>query len=151
MLLPLLFTRCYQIKWSVTDYRERPVFCLPRSSSTVRCWFIPRYVENDSSTGRFLSCQLIFSIGKRYNVLRKRLDDWDYDLDQLILGTMLFTLISFLFPTISVYYILFAMVDPFPLSLLLFPLHLPLDLTIKGRLGRHYYCSELVLKLLPHF
>ncbi|PAV22351.1 n-acetylglucosaminyl transferase component gpi1 [Pyrrhoderma noxium] len=47
--------------------------------------------------------------GKRYNVLRKRLDDWDYDLDQLILGTMLFTLISFLFPTISVYYILFAM------------------------------------------
>ncbi|OCB88557.1 hypothetical protein A7U60_g4260 [Sanghuangporus baumii] len=47
--------------------------------------------------------------GKRYNVLRARVDDWDYDLDQLLLGAMLLTLVNFLFPTITVYYILFAL------------------------------------------
>ncbi|THH09468.1 hypothetical protein EW145_g1986 [Phellinidium pouzarii] len=47
--------------------------------------------------------------GKRYNVLHQRLDNWNYDLDQLLLGAMLFTLVSFLFPTILVYYIGFAL------------------------------------------
>ncbi|EJD03990.1 Gpi1-domain-containing protein [Fomitiporia mediterranea MF3/22] len=47
--------------------------------------------------------------GKRYNVLRRRLDSWYYDLDQLLLGAMLFTLSSFLFPTVLVYYVLFAL------------------------------------------
>lgn len=49
-------------------------------------------------------------LGKRYNVLRNRIDSWDYDLDQLLLGAILFTLITFLFPTVLVYYVLFAMV-----------------------------------------
>lgn len=48
--------------------------------------------------------------GKRRNVLRNRTDSWDYDLDQLLLGTILFTLLAFLFPTVLVYYALFAMV-----------------------------------------
>lgn len=61
--------------------------------------------------------------GMRANVLRKRLDKCDYgkgrpavfypssivillllDLDQLLLGTILFTLLSFLFPTVAVFY-----------------------------------------------
>ncbi|KAG8998693.1 phosphatidylinositol N-acetylglucosaminyltransferase subunit gpi1 [Tulasnella sp. JGI-2019a] len=46
--------------------------------------------------------------GKRRNVLRNRTDSWDYDVDQLILGTILFTLLAFLLPTIVVYYVLFA-------------------------------------------
>jgi len=46
--------------------------------------------------------------GKRYNILRKRLDSWDYDLDQLLLGTILFTLVTFLQPTVLTYYALFA-------------------------------------------
>ncbi|KAG8827019.1 phosphatidylinositol N-acetylglucosaminyltransferase subunit gpi1 [Serendipita sp. 401] len=46
--------------------------------------------------------------GKRYNVLQQRLDSWDYSLDQLLLGTMLFTLVTFLSPTIVVYYALFS-------------------------------------------
>jgi phosphatidylinositol glycan class Q protein len=50
------------------------------------------------------------AIGKRWNVLRNRTDSWDYDLDQLILGTILFTLLTFLFPTVLVYYSLFAFV-----------------------------------------
>ncbi|KAG7085771.1 hypothetical protein E1B28_003312 [Marasmius oreades] len=47
--------------------------------------------------------------GKRYNVLRNRTDSWEYDVDQLLFGTILFTLLAFLFPTILVYYLLFAL------------------------------------------
>ena len=54
--------------------------------------------------------------GKRRNVLRNRTDSWDYDIDQLLLGTMLFTLVAFLFPTVLVYYALFATVGDFPFS-----------------------------------
>ena len=53
------------------------------------------------------------SIGRRYNVLRNRTDPWDYDIDQLLLGTILFTLAAHLFPTILVYYALFALVRSF--------------------------------------
>lgn len=48
--------------------------------------------------------------GKRYNVLRNRIDPWDYDIDQLLLGTILFTLAAHLFPTMAVYYVLFALI-----------------------------------------
>jgi phosphatidylinositol glycan class Q protein len=50
------------------------------------------------------------SEGKRYNVLRNRIDSWNYDLDQLLFGTILFTLVAFLFPTVLIYYMLFASV-----------------------------------------
>ena len=46
--------------------------------------------------------------GKKRNVLRNRIDNCDYDLDQLLLGTILFTLIFFLLPTVCVFYLLFA-------------------------------------------
>ncbi|ORX98268.1 Gpi1-domain-containing protein [Basidiobolus meristosporus CBS 931.73] len=45
--------------------------------------------------------------GKKYNPLRKRTDSCDYGLDQLLIGTILFTLLTFLFPTIVVYYLTF--------------------------------------------
>lgn len=48
--------------------------------------------------------------GKRYNVLRNRTDSWEYDIDQLLFGTILFTLVAFLFPTVLAYYALFALV-----------------------------------------
>ncbi|KAF9277926.1 phosphatidylinositol N-acetylglucosaminyltransferase subunit gpi1 [Mortierella alpina] len=47
--------------------------------------------------------------GKKRNTLRHRIDSCDYDLDQLLLGTILFTLLTFLFPTIVVYYLTFAL------------------------------------------
>ncbi|KAF8882272.1 N-acetylglucosaminyl transferase component-domain-containing protein [Infundibulicybe gibba] len=47
--------------------------------------------------------------GKRYNVLRNRTDSWEYDIDQLLFGTILFTLVAFLFPTVLAYYALFAL------------------------------------------
>ncbi|KAF9492422.1 Gpi1-domain-containing protein [Pleurotus eryngii] len=46
--------------------------------------------------------------GKHYNVLRHRTDSWHYDIDQLLFGTIIFTLLAFLFPTVLVYYLLFA-------------------------------------------
>lgn len=46
--------------------------------------------------------------GKKRNVLRNRIDACDYDLDQLLVGTILFTLLIFLLPTVLVFYILFA-------------------------------------------
>jgi phosphatidylinositol glycan class Q protein len=74
--------------------------------------------------GAYLACAFIFSHllrtagslwnlfrGKRYNVLRNRVDNWDYELDQLLFGTILFTLLTFLFPTIWVYYALFGLVS----------------------------------------
>ncbi|EIN07621.1 Gpi1-domain-containing protein, partial [Punctularia strigosozonata HHB-11173 SS5] len=45
--------------------------------------------------------------GKRFNVLRNRVDSWVYEVDQLLLGTMLFTLLAFLFPTVLAYYAVF--------------------------------------------
>ncbi|KAK4684624.1 phosphatidylinositol N-acetylglucosaminyltransferase subunit Q, partial [Tremellales sp. Uapishka_1] len=45
--------------------------------------------------------------GKRWNVLRSRTDSYDYDLDQLFLGTLLFTVSAFLFPTVLTYAALF--------------------------------------------
>ncbi|KAF2427705.1 phosphatidylinositol N-acetylglucosaminyltransferase subunit GPI1 [Tothia fuscella] len=46
--------------------------------------------------------------GKKRNVLRNRIDSCDYDLDQLLLGTILFTLLFFLLPTVFVFYACFA-------------------------------------------
>lgn len=56
---------------------------------------------------------IIFSLfhlfrGKKRNVLRNRIDSCDYDLDQLLLGTILFTLLFFLLPTVAVFYATFA-------------------------------------------
>ena len=44
-------------------------------------------------------------------MLRNRLDSWDYDIDELFLGTMLFTLVIFLFPTFAAYYFFLALVS----------------------------------------
>ncbi|CAD6889560.1 unnamed protein product [Tilletia caries] len=50
--------------------------------------------------------------GKKRNTLRGgRVDDAEYELDQRLLGTILFTLLVFLFPTVGVYYLPFAMAE----------------------------------------
>ncbi|KAI0693868.1 N-acetylglucosaminyl transferase component-domain-containing protein [Cytidiella melzeri] len=46
--------------------------------------------------------------GKRRNVLRRRTDSWVFDVDQLLFGTILFTLLAFISPTTTAYYMLFA-------------------------------------------
>eukprot|EP01080_Neovahlkampfia_damariscottae_P012558 gene12558-6378_t len=49
-----------------------------------------------------------FFRGWKFNQLRNRIDIYYYSSSQMILGTILFTLFVFLFPTISVYYFSFA-------------------------------------------
>jgi phosphatidylinositol glycan class Q protein len=49
--------------------------------------------------------------GKRWNTLRHRVDSYDYDMDQLFLGTLLFTVTIFLLPTIVTYYLFFSLVS----------------------------------------
>ena len=49
--------------------------------------------------------------GKKRNVLRHRIDACDYDQEQLLLGTVLFTVLIFLLPTTAAYYCLFSMVQ----------------------------------------
>ncbi|KAM6155386.1 phosphatidylinositol N-acetylglucosaminyltransferase subunit Q isoform 2-T2 [Rhynchocyon petersi] len=44
--------------------------------------------------------------GKKWNVLRQRVDSCSYDLDQLFIGTLLFTMLVFLLPTTALYYLL---------------------------------------------
>jgi hypothetical protein len=46
--------------------------------------------------------------GKKYNVLRRRVDTCVYDTNQLLLGTLLFTVVVFLFPTTLVYFVFFT-------------------------------------------
>ncbi|EIW66479.1 hypothetical protein TREMEDRAFT_65341 [Tremella mesenterica DSM 1558] len=58
--------------------------------------------------------------GKRWNVLRQRTDSYAYDIDQLFLGSMLFTVSAFLFPTVLTY------------SALFFTIHLSLVVIQKG-------------------
>ncbi|CAG8743886.1 9609_t:CDS:10, partial [Cetraspora pellucida] len=72
----------------------------------------PAGLKLNSELDKFLGELFLWSIdlwkGKKWNTLRKRIDSCDYDLDQLLLGTILFTLLTFLFPTVAVYYATFA-------------------------------------------
>lgn len=47
--------------------------------------------------------------GKKWNVLRQRVDSCSYDLDQLFIGTLLFTVLLFLLPTTALYYLVFTL------------------------------------------
>lgn len=60
----------------------------------------------------FLSYSLHLFRGKKRSVLspRKEFVATQFELDQLLLGTILFTLAMFLFPTVAVYHYLFAIV-----------------------------------------
>lgn len=54
--------------------------------------------------------------GKKWNVLKERVDQEEYSLDQLLLGTVMFTCLIFLYPTVLFYYLLFMFVLGFLLS-----------------------------------
>lgn len=51
---------------------------------------------------------IFFFSGKKWNVLRNRVDSVENDVDRLFIGTLLFTILLFLFPTIFLYYIVFT-------------------------------------------
>lgn len=66
--------------------------------------------------------------GKRWNVLRCRLDSTTYALDQLLLGTVLFCIMGFCFPTVAAYYVLFLVC-----RLTILVVRLPFDMIASGR------------------
>lgn len=53
---------------------------------------------------KFLSVLFNIFRGRKFNVMKKRNEPATYQLDQLILGTILFTLATFLFPTVLAFY-----------------------------------------------
>ena len=59
--------------------------------------------------------------GKKRNVLRNRVDTLICTIEQLLLGTLMFTMLVFLFPTFAVYY-LFFLTETTSLGVLLCPL-----------------------------
>lgn len=46
-------------------------------------------------------------MGKKWNILRKRVDSCDYDMNQLLVGTIIFTILLFLIPTTGMYALVF--------------------------------------------
>lgn len=57
---------------------------------------------------RCLYSFLHFFRGKKYNPLRNRIDSANFDAQQLFLGTIVFTILIFLLPTILAYYCVFT-------------------------------------------
>ena len=64
--------------------------------------------------GRVLSLQVSalkslarLFMGKKWNILRHRIDSYDYDKSQLLVGTIFFTILLFLLPTTSMYFVIF--------------------------------------------
>lgn len=45
--------------------------------------------------------------GKKYNILRNRVDSNDYEFDQLMLGIIIFTILIYLLPTVFIFYLTF--------------------------------------------
>lgn len=46
-------------------------------------------------------------MGKKWNILRKRVDSCHYDITQLLVGTIIFTILLFLLPTVAMYMLAF--------------------------------------------
>jgi hypothetical protein len=92
--------------------------------------------------------------GKKKNVLRNRSDTMEYDSTQLLLGTILFTIVTALLTTVLVYHLFFA-VSSFAVDISLIPfylLHFALLRLPLGQLAinRHssYFIEELKLVTL---
>jgi phosphatidylinositol glycan class Q protein len=47
-------------------------------------------------------------MGRKNNVLKKRIDTGEFGVDELLLGTLIFTGLIFLYPTIAMYYLCFV-------------------------------------------
>ena len=62
---------------------------------------------NNLQFGLFSSLSKLF-LGKKVNVLRHRVDSCEYDVGQLLLGTLLFTILVFLVTTNLVFFAFFA-------------------------------------------
>ena len=46
-------------------------------------------------------------MGKKWNILKERVDSYNFDINQLLIGTIIFTILLFLLPTTSMYMVVF--------------------------------------------
>ncbi len=111
LILPRLPTIVYVIGCSSFAGASMPIAIFSDLLSLLTLHIYSFYV----ASARIFNWQLTIIIslfhlfrGKKRNVLRNRIDNCDYDLDQLLLGTILFTLLFFLLPTVVVFYLTFA-------------------------------------------
>jgi hypothetical protein len=111
LVLPRLPTIVYFIGFSSFAGASMPIAIFSDLLSLMTIHIYSFYV----ASARIFNWQLTIIIslfhlfrGKKRNVLRNRIDNCDYDLDQLLLGTILFTLLFFLLPTVVVFYLTFA-------------------------------------------
>ena len=65
-------------------------------------------VANTDRKTQFL--KWFYVSGKKWNILRHRVDSVSYDTDQLVFGTIVFTILLFLLPTVMLYYIVFMII-----------------------------------------
>ncbi len=110
-IMPYLPTLVYFIGFSSFAGASMPIAIFSDLLSLLTLHIYSFYI----ASARIFNWQLtiIYSLfqlfrGKKRNVLRNRIDNCDYDLDQLLLGTILFTLLFFLLPTVVVFYLTFA-------------------------------------------
>ncbi|KAL6252594.1 pig-Q [Rhinocladiella similis] len=111
LILPRLPVIVYFIAFSSFAGASMPIAILSDLLSLTTIHIYSFYV----ASARIFNWQLTIIVslfhlfrGKKRNVLRNRIDNCDYDLDQLLLGTILFTLLFFLLPTVVVFYLTFA-------------------------------------------
>jgi phosphatidylinositol N-acetylglucosaminyltransferase subunit Q len=111
LILPRLPTIVYFIACSSFAGASMPIAIFSDLLSLLTVHVYSFYV----ASARIFNWQLTIIVslfhlfrGKKRNVLRNRIDNCDYDLDQLLLGTILFTLLFFLLPTVVVFYLTFA-------------------------------------------
>lgn len=65
-----------------------------------------------------MRCLFLQLRGKKYNPLRRRTDAYEFRVDQMLMGTLLFTVTVFLLPTLAVYHLYFAFVRACILTLI---------------------------------
>jgi phosphatidylinositol glycan class Q protein len=105
MHLHLLYSMCssvYRLQVVALDslfqlFRGESFLMTKFSGLALRTFLLPPRIDHGQA-------------GKKRNVLQNRLDSCDYDLDQLMLGTILFTVLLFLLPTVGVYHVLYSLV-----------------------------------------
>ena len=111
LLRPYLPTIIHYIGYSAFAGATMPISLFSDLVSLLTLHILSFYI----ASARIFHWQLTIIIslfhlfrGKKRNVLRNRIDSCDYDLDQLLLGTILFALLFFLMPTVFVFYLTFA-------------------------------------------
>lgn len=94
--------------------------------------------------------------GKKWNVLRHRVDSASFDVDQLFVGTLLFTIFLFLLPTTALYYTVFTLLrmvvllfQGFLSTVVYIINHVPMYSILLWVAGSNKVSGEISLNIVP--